>query len=327
MFFKTLNLLLRVVSGKKIKNFLQNYYAEKAGKGLKNTMPSFVSIESSSVCNLSCPECAIGTHRTLRKSKSISMDLYKEVINEAKDYIFDVQLFFQGEPFLNKNIDEMVSFARKSRVATVISTNGTLLTHELSKRLIEAGLDRLIVSVDGTTQEVYETYRVGGRLQTVLDNVRELVRLRKEMKSKFPIIEFQMVVFRHNEHQISDFKRLAKSIGADLSVVKTAQIMNYENKSELIPTQEKYSRYVLRDGKWQLKKSLRNHCQRIYQGCVINSDGKVSVCCFDKVPDYPVGDLNDSTLSVIWNSDEFNDFRQKIAGNRSSIEICRNCTE
>lgn len=327
MFFQSLSLLFRVVRGKKIKNFLQNCCAEMAGKRLENTMPSFISIESSSVCNLSCPECAIGTHKTLRQSKSISLDLYKRIIHEAKDYVFDVQLFFQGEPFLNKNIDEMVRIARESRVATVISTNGTLLTLDLSKRLIESGLDRLIVSIDGTTQDVYETYRVGGQLEKVLDNVKELVRLKKEKKSMFPLIEFQMVVFRHNEHQISDFKRLAKTVGADFSTLKTAQIMDYENKPELIPTQEKFSRYIFRDGKWQLKKPMHNRCRRIYQGCVINSDGKVSVCCFDKVPDYPVGDLNESTLSVIWNSDEFNDFRQKVVADRASIKICHNCSE
>lgn len=290
-------------------------------------MPSFVSIEPSSVCNLACPECAIGTHQTLRKERGISLELYKKIIDEVKDYVFDVQLFFQGEPLINKNIDEMVKIARQSRVATIISTNGMLLNADLSERLIKAGLDRLIVSIDGTTQEVYEKYRKGGNLDQVLVNVKTLVELKKRLKSRFPIIECQMVVFKHNQHQVNEFKQLSKTIGADLSTIKTAQIHDYENKPEMIPDNEKYSRYVKRGGRWQLKKPLANRCSRIYQGCVVNSDGKVMVCCFDKVPHFPVGDLNESPLSVIWNSDEFNDFRTKVNSDRKSISICRNCSE
>lgn len=327
MIFAAIHTILRVTDWKKICNFLANTINKRSKKWHFKTMPSFVSVEPSSVCNLCCPECAIGTHQTIRSNHKISLELYHKLVEEIKPFAFHVQLFFQGEPLLNENIDEMVVFARNNRLATTISTNAMKLDRDMSKRLVKAQLDRLIVSIDGTTQQTYETYRRGGNLQTVIDNVKQLIEIRKQHNSKYPIVECQMIVFSHNEHQINDFKQLVKSIGADHATIKSAQIYDFQSNSQLIPKNERYARYIKRSGTWQLKKPITNQCDRIYKGCVVNSDGLVTVCCFDKIPNHPVGNLNNSTLNAIWNGDEFVKFRAQVSTNRHSIFICENCSE
>src|SRR5687767_1639399 len=139
----------------------------------------------------------------------------------------------------------MVQYASKKAIYTATSTNAHYLTDTNAKRTIESGLDRLIISIDGTTQETYQQYRVGGKLEKVIEGAKNIVKWKKELKSKTPFVVFQFLVVKHNEHQIEDVKRLAKEIGVDDVWFKTAQVYDYKNDpNQLIPTVDKYSRYL-----------------------------------------------------------------------------------
>ncbi len=236
--------------------------------------------------------------------------------------------YFQGEPYINPNFLDMVRYARSKGIYTITSTNGHFLNNENARKTIESGLDRLIISVDGTTQDTYESYRKEGKLQAVLQGARNVVKWKTALKSKTPHVIFQFLVVRPNEHQIPEIYRLAKEIGIDEVKLKTAQVYDYKNGHELIPTIGKYARYAeKKDGTWQVKNELLNHCWKLWHACVITWDGLVVPCCFDKDALHKLGDLKNLPFREIWQGGAYSNFREKILQGRDQIDICTNCTE
>jgi radical SAM protein with 4Fe4S-binding SPASM domain len=154
------------------------------------------------------------------------------------------------------------------------------------------------------------------------------VEAKKRLKSKTPHIIFQFLVVKPNEHQIPDIYRLAEEIGVDEVKLKTAQVYEYENGNELIPTIGKYSRYAEgKDGKWHVKNELLNHCWKLWHSCVITWDGLVVPCCFDKDADYRLGDLKKISFRETWTGVPYQNFRKALLKGRDQIDICTNCTE
>jgi MoaA/NifB/PqqE/SkfB family radical SAM enzyme len=126
---------------------------------------------------------------------------FRRTIDEIHRDLIYLIFYFQGEPYLNPAFLDMVSYASAKGIYTATSTNAHYLTAENARRTVESGLDRLIISIDGTTQEVYQQYRVGGKLEKVIAGAREIVKWKREMKSKTPFIIFQFLVVRPNEHR------------------------------------------------------------------------------------------------------------------------------
>ncbi|MEK7256655.1 MAG: SPASM domain-containing protein, partial [Bacteroidota bacterium] len=208
------------------------------------------------------------------------------------------------------------------------STNGHFLNDENARKTIESGLDRLIISVDGTTQETYESYRKEGKLEVVLQGARNVVKWKQQLKSKTPHLIFQFLVVRPNEHQIPEIHRLAKEIGVDEVLLKTAQVYDFENGNPLIPTQSRYARYEkTAAGNWRVKNKLLNHCWKLWHACVITWDGIVVPCCFDKDALHRLGDLKKMPFREIWQGETYAAFRRSLLAGRSQIDICSNCTE
>lgn len=236
--------------------------------------------------------------------------------------------YFQGEPYLNPNFLDMVKYASDKGIYTSTSTNAHYLTQEQAKKTVESRLDRLIISIDGTTQETYEQYRIGGQLQKVIEGTKNIVAAKKELKSGTPHLVFQFLVVKPNEHQLNDVEKLAAELGVDEVVFKTAQVYDFENGNPLIPTNEKYSRYKKRaDGTYTIKNKLLDQCWRMWSSCVVTWDGVVVPCCFDKDAKHRLGDLKQQTFKELWYSYKYQDFRQSILRSRQEIDICRNCSE
>ncbi|HET7734050.1 MAG TPA: radical SAM protein, partial [Paludibacter sp.] len=202
--------------------------------------PSFISVETSNYCNLHCPECPVGRSQTPKTGHAyFDLTLYKKLIDEQKSTLLHVILYFQGEPLLNKQLAEFIQYAHDAKIYTSTSTNGQLLNKKNAKDIVLSGLDKLIVSVDGSTQETYESYRVGGKLQKTLDGIKELVYWKNELKSVTPLLEIQFIVFKTNEHQLAEMKKLAKSLHADRLTFKTAQLYDFENGNMRLTTIDK----------------------------------------------------------------------------------------
>jgi len=249
-------------------------------------------------------------------------------MDELSSHLLYLIFYFQGEPYLHPDFTEMVRYASAKNIYTATSTNAHYLNDENARKTVESGLDRLIISIDGTTQESYEQYRIGGSLEKVLDGARNIVHWKKKLKSKTPHVIFQFLVVRHNEHEVEELKKLAKEIGVNEVALKTAQVYDYENGNQLIPLNEKYSRYAKNaDGKWSIKNKLLNHCWKMWHSCVITWDGKIVPCCFDKDASHTMGSLGQQTFKEIWKSSGYRQFRHSLLKSRSQIDICTNCTE
>ena len=254
--------------------------------------------------------------------------LYQRLIRQQRKTLSYLILYLQGEPYLHPQFVEFAKFAKQMRIFSAVSTNGHFLNDEVARLTVESGLDRLIVSVDGASQEVYEKYRVGGRLATVLEGMRRIVFWKGKLQMSHPLLEMQFIVFGHNEAEIDAMKKLKNDIKADRLVLKTAQVYDYEEGSPYMTNIKELSRYEAKgDGTYRIKNKLKNHCWRMWSGSVVTEDGKVVPCCFDKNADYVMGNINEKTFAEIWEGDAYREFRQKISVSRSLIPMCRNCTE
>lgn len=291
-------------------------------------MPMSISIEPTTACNLGCPECPSGLKQFTRETGNLREDFNKKLLQTFGRRLMYINYYFQGEPFINPTFLDMVKEASARRIYTATSTNAHFLNDEVAKKTVESGLKRLIISIDGTTQETYQQYRIHGSLDKVLKGTRNIVKWKKELKSNTPHVIFQFLVVKPNEHQVSDVFKLAHELGVNEVRLKTAQFYDYKSGNPLMPENENYSRYVLgKDGKYKLKNKMMNHCWRMWQGCVITWNGKVVPCCFDKDAQHRMGDLNNNSFHSIWRSKEYRDFRKAVLTARSKIDICTNCSE
>lgn len=254
--------------------------------------------------------------------------LFEKTIDQVSAHAFYLTLYFQGEPYLHPQFLDLVKYASTRQMYVVTSTNAHYLTAENARKTVASGLDRLIISIDGTTQETYEQYRIGGQLSKVLEGTRNIVAAKRQLKSAKPYVVFQYLVVKPNEHQLADAEKLAKELGVDEIVFKTAQVYEHEKGSPLIPENQKYSRYKQNeDGTFSIKNKLLNQCWKMWQSCVMTWDGRIVPCCFDKDASHVLGNLQNQTFADIWYSDEYNQFRKSLLVSRSEIEICKNCTE
>src|SRR5215217_3782519 len=232
----------RVFNGFKV---LSSYHLSKwTKKPMQWGMPVSISFEPTTSCNLRCPECPSGLRTFSRPTGMLQKDFFRDTIDQLSKELMYLVFYFQGEPYLNPDFLNMVQYAASKNIYTATSTNAHYLNDANAKKTVESGLDRLIISIDGTTQDVYQQYRVGGKLSKVLEGASNIVKWKKELKSKTPFIIFQFLVVKPNEHQIEDVKLLAKEIGVDDVRFKTAHVYDYENDpNQLIPTLDKFSRY------------------------------------------------------------------------------------
>lgn len=311
-----------------IKLLCSYYLSRLSGKSRQAGLPLSISIEPTTSCNLRCPECPSGLRSFTRPTGMLQEQMFKKVVDELQDTLCYLLFYFQGEPYLNRNFLDWVSYASQKGIYTATSTNAHYLDDTTARNTVKSGLDRLIISIDGTTQETYQSYRVGGKLEKVLEGTKNVVRWKKQLKSRTPHIIFQFLVVKPNEHQVEEVQQLAKELGVNAVGLKTAQIYDYEKGSPLIPDQQKYSRYKkLKDGSYAIKNKLLNHCWKMWHSCVITWDGKVVPCCFDKDAHHQLGDMQEMRFQDIWESDAYQQFRQSLLRSRNEIDICKNCTE
>jgi radical SAM protein with 4Fe4S-binding SPASM domain len=290
--------------------------------------PLSIAIEPTTSCNLRCPECPSGLRSFTRPTGMLQQALFNSVIDQLSGTLNYLTFYFQGEPFLNTDFLNMVRYASDRNVYTATSTNAHYLNDENARATIKSGLDRLIISIDGTTQDTYASYRIGGSLEKVIEGTNNIITWKRKLRSKTPHVAFQFLVVKPNEHQIEEVHAMAKYLGVDQVVLKTAQIYDYQNGSPLLPSIEKYSRYKKNsDGKYSIKNTLLNQCWKMWNSCVVTWDGKIVPCCFDKDASHVLGDLKVNSFDEIWFGQKYDTFRNSILKSRSEINICKNCTE
>jgi len=304
------------------------HYSRSLKKPHQWGLPASISIEPTTACNLGCPECPSGLKQFTRPQGNLNQKTLALLLDEIGDTLQYITFYFQGEPFIHPNMVGLIEEAAKRKIFTATSTNAHFITEKMADDIVSSGLGKLIISIDGTTQQVYEQYRKKGKIDKVIEGTRRILEARKKTGSVFPLVYFQFLVVKPNEHQIADVQKLGDEMGVDGVLFKTAQVYSYENGNPLIPTIDKYSRYKKGpDGKWSIKNKLLNQCWKMWQSSVVTWDGRIVPCCFDKDADHEMGQLGKQPFKDIWHGAAYRNFRQALLKSRSEIEICKNCSE
>jgi len=291
--------------------------------------PFVLMVEPTNFCNLKCPLCPSGNGDMTRPRGTMELAHFEKVIKEQADHLFLLMLWNQGEPFINKQLTNMIRIATAHNVPTLTSTNVHYIkTPEIAEDIVDSGLSEIIVSLDGVTSESYVKYRVGGNFDRVLDGIRLLVKAKEKLGATHPVIHLQFIIMKHNEHEIEAARKLSRDLGVDRLSLKTAQVYTEEEAQTYLPTDENLSRYDYDAEKLATKSKITNSCRHLWYSTVINWDGAVSPCCFDKDVHYGLGHAgNGQAFDEVWTGEKYTDFRNAILKDRASVPICNNCSE
>ncbi|MFQ5864285.1 MAG: radical SAM/SPASM domain-containing protein [bacterium] len=290
--------------------------------------PFILTVEPTNVCNLRCPLCVTGNGKMTRKAGLMDFETFKKIIDETGGHIFYLLLYQQGEPFINNEFLKFIEYAKGKRIFVTTSTNGHYLDSVTAQRTVASGLDSIIVSIDGADQQSYETYRVCGNLSKVMDGVENLLFEKKRQKSRTPKIFIQFIVMKHNEHQIKVMESLARELGVEKLLKKTVHVETTGEAYQWLPRTDSFRRYRLHAKNLEIKRVGKGPCCRPWTSTLVNWDGSVVPCCFDKNGQYSLGSIKqDCDFNKIWNSEKYGTFRTKMLTDRSSLDICSNCSQ
>ena len=297
-------------------------------------LPFILGIEPGNICNLRCPLCPTGQQDQGLQKGFMKFDLFKHIFDQLSPALTTVNLYNWGEPLLNNELSRMIEYAKSKNKSIRVITSTNLNISDKSKLtdLLKSGVDEIIISCDGISQETYAKYRVGGDLNLVLENMRYLASEKKRLKSKGPIV-WNFIVFKHNEHEVGEAEKLAFAIGVDFRV----GLMRTSMKDEIfkphaesiakdlawIPDNPRYSTYDKE--KLKTKKQIST-CRKPWQEISINWDGKVFPCCAVYGQGCNFGDASQQPINEIWNNNYFISARKEIINQKySKATICGIC--
>jgi radical SAM protein with 4Fe4S-binding SPASM domain len=270
--------------------------------------PLTLTIGSTTKCNLFCPMCM--RQRLHFPPQNMEISLFRKIIDDGRDFLEFVVPYGIGEPLLNPEIYDMISYCTRNGIPTGISTNGTVLSEKASRRLIEAGLEYIIFAFDGATRETYETYRKGASFEKVRNNILKFLQIKKEMQSRIFCI-VQMVALKEN---IKEAKALI-------------QMWNVEGIDDIrIKKDEVHNEGCAIEGSTLPRPSPRRPCYLLWRGPMyIHYDGTVLPCCYI-YPEPVIGNIKTESLDEIWNSEKMVRLREAhIHGDLRDYKTCQNC--
>ncbi len=288
--------------------------------------PMNITIEQTNVCNLDCPVCETGAGILGRTNKHMSLEQFKSIIDKVGSHTNTLMFYFMGEPFLNKNSYEMIAYAKRAGIPFVETcTNGDFVD---PLKLVESGLDKVSFQIGGLTQATHEIYRVNGNLDRVMRNLRESIRLRNERRSSLRI-EVGLVLMKHNEHELAQFKETVRALGADAAVVIDPCVRTIEQGNQFLPADKAhwlYDEKSFASGFLRPKVLPENTCPWIYYSLAIHVNGDVVPCCRDPKGEEVMGNIFQQDLEGIWNGARYREFRERIHKDQGSVGICALCS-
>ena len=334
-FLKALFIFRVRLTPRRILNLVKLYssmaFSFITGKQFVWGYPPVLMVEPTNICNLKCPMCPSGNGEMKRERGRLSFEQYRLLLDDVAPYILQLQLWNQGEPFINRSLLDFIAYAKRKGIMVHTSTNGHFIrTDEEAEAMIRSGLDQIIFSMDGTNQETYARYRVGGNFNLVLQTLERINRARANLGSRTPLIELQFLVFNYNKTEIEELIQIGRKNGVNRISFKTAQVYSQEQATAFLPVDGQFSRYTFDDGKLNIKADLKNWCKRLWLNAVVNWDGTVVPCCFDKDNTYAFANLFDNgqtSFRESWKNKKYRQFRDSVLKNRKKIPMCTNCSE
>ena len=246
--------------------------------------PYVLHLEPTNICSVRCPYCRTGAGDNELPNGMMSFASFKRIFDHLRDDLIMVRLDGAGEPFINKHISEMISYCHYHGVATTMSTNLQSCDDHDLEEVVRAGLDYLICSIDGTTQEVYEKYRIKGSLEKCLLNLRSLADIKQRLGSSTPFTDWQFLIFDHNLHQVEEVKRMVVGSGADRLSLNDVRP---ETWKKIIAGEPPHT------------------CYWFYKAINVTYDGHVRACCSDGMGHaFTFGDLVELGFDAVWNGEK-----------------------
>lgn len=301
---------------KKLQNLSLNKYEHYSKKSYLKSFPYKITIDPSSSCNLKCPACHTGTkHNEMLKTSFLKFKDYKHIFDQVKDYTFSVALYNWGEPFLNKEIFDIISYTKENKVGSTLHSNFNFFNESMADNLVRSGLTHIYLSIDGATQDVYETYRVKGQLDNVINNIRLLNDSKAKHNSIFPLVTWKYLTFPHNEHQVLEAKKISESLMVDeFEVFKAQPVLRdiYDEANE----------YVGNPLKTQ---SLHFDCKSLWQSVYISPKGHVFPCSLAFRENETFGNMLETHFNEIWNNELYQNARSMFSGKEVSKPVPLPC--
>lgn len=282
-----------------------------------NRFPIHLDIEATSACNLKCvmcPRTEMVEAGSFWSVKAFDLDSYKRLIDEGvQNGLCSVKYNYLGEPLMNKNIVEMVKYAKQAGVLDVMfNTNAALLDEKMSRALIEVGLDKLFFSFDSPDPERYESIRIGAKYDQVLNNIKTFMHIREEMGSIKPFTRVSMVLMQENQQEWEDYQRLFEPI---VDAVAYVDYLDHTGQSNPERTVVEFA-----------KKNIKFCCPQLWQRMFIHPDGVVTPCCIDSSRELVMGNIHESSAAEIWQGDVYQQLRkQHSTGRYHEISTCARC--
>ena len=290
-------------------------------------LPSFVTIEPTNICDMHCRICETGLGILKRDKGSMSLNNFKAIMDRIHPHTNHLIFYFMGEPFLNRDAYQMLSYAKGKNIFVSTCTNGHFINAEA---LLESEIDEINFQIGGVVQETHEVYRVGGNLDRTFENVREIVRRRKESNGKFKTrIILGFIVMKHNEKEIGEIQKIGQEIGVDEVQIINPCVRTIEQAYEMLPINRKfwiYDEATLKQGRLIHKNRPRNKCWWLWHSTVITWNGDVLPCCRDPQSEFIMGNIFEADLREIWNNSKYLAFRKKILKGQASVPMCDLCS-
>lgn len=339
--------------GKKLKNYIRIFYwfvwydlksgnlrpivhlAKSLIKHYRLKTPYAVIIETGNTCNFHCPTCPT-PHSVIhdkRPMEIMSYDKFCRIIDNVKNYVHIAYLYNSNEPLLNPHIVEMIKYAAKSGLHTMISTNASVLDETKSRAILASGLGEIRFAFDGLTKESFEAFREGGNFEMVKKNIETFCRLKREMNVSKPIITLQFILNKLNEDQVEAIKEFCAINKIDRLYVKPFILSGYAYKPEQIKelsdkffvdklVDDENVVYEKKDGLFQ-PKSVCTTCPDVDKVFTVLSDGCAVMCCFDLLGDYVYGEMDKTDLNDLWFSERATLIRSKAR--QRIFPLCKVC--
>jgi len=307
---------LKHMTLKRLMNFARAELNRVMKKEVVRSYPYILKIESTNICNLSCAYCYDGRRMPLQGERPygrMTFENFKKLIDEVGPYLFKINLYGFGEPLLFPETLEMIHYAGKKNIGMGISSNLNFNDKDLPKRVVESGLEVLIFSCHGVTQESYSKFMVKGNMQLAMDNVKKIIDERKKAEASTPFIDWQYCVTRFNEGEMDMAAAKANELGVD-------QIRFLRPFVPPDATNEWVAEHFARPAPGE-PRPAKPGCTWPYRSAYINFDGGLLPCCQDvRVLANDFGNVFTSGFMNVWNNENYRGSRRLIA-NPSNKDI------
>jgi MoaA/NifB/PqqE/SkfB family radical SAM enzyme len=257
-----------------------------------NSLPTTVRLEASTLCQLKCAVCPMPKNTFLGKGY-LKFEDFKKFIDDNK-YIRKIELSNKGEIFLNPDLIHIIKYAHENGIELTAGNgvNFNTVSDEVLEGLVKYQFRYISISIDGASQEIYSQYRINGNFDTVIENVKKLNGYKEKYNSKFPVVNWQLILMDHTENDIPKVKKMAKELNMTSSFIFTWDwAMKYTPKNREMVARET-GLISLNTTEYSQNNNNKHYyspiCDQLFNSPQINFDGRLLGCCIHIDKDFGV---------------------------------------